>query len=70
MIVANGIDLVETERIRGMLERHGERFLQRVFAVEERQLAPAQGDAALFYAGRWAAKEAVSKVLGTGIGDQ
>ncbi len=60
-----GIDLVDIERMRLMLERHGERFLRRVFTPQE--LADA-GDRPSSLAARFAAKEAVSKALGTGIG--
>ena len=67
MILGVGVDVIEVERIRETLARHGERFLQRVFTAEELALAPA-ADPAPFFAGRWAAKEAVSKCLGTGIG--
>jgi holo-[acyl-carrier protein] synthase len=60
-----GIDLVDIERLRSVLERHGERFLRRVFTPQE--LADA-GDKPASLAARFAAKEAVSKALGTGIG--
>lgn len=68
MIVGTGIDIIEVERIRKVLEKHSDLFLKRVFTDEEMALAPAGPGAAAFYAGRWAAKEAVSKTLGTGIG--
>ncbi len=60
-----GIDLVDIERMRLMLERHGERFLRRVFTPQELSDA---GDRPSSLAARFAAKEAVSKALGTGIG--
>jgi holo-[acyl-carrier protein] synthase len=64
---AIGIDAVEIERIAEAIERHGERFLARVYTAEERQLAERSGEArSQFYAGRFAAKEAVLKALGTG----
>ncbi len=68
MILGVGIDIVEMERIRKVLEKHGEAFLKRVFNPEEIALAPGGPGDTAFYAGRWAAKEAVSKTLGTGIG--
>lgn len=65
MPLVAGADLVEIDRIAGVLERHGERFLQRVFTPDE--LSACEGRAASL-AARWAAKEAVAKALGTGIG--
>lgn len=69
-ILGIGIDLVEIGRIRKMLERHGEHFVARVFTQGEREYCAAMADPAPFYAARFAAKEAVSKALGTGIGAQ
>lgn len=60
-----GIDLIEIERVEGAIQRHGERFLQRVFTPTE--LAQAGGSPASL-AARFAAKEATAKALGTGIG--
>jgi len=68
MIIGTGIDIIEVDRIRRSLERHGARFIQRVFTPEEQALAPTGPDPGPFYAGRWAAKEAVAKTFGTGIG--
>ncbi|MGH2499758.1 MAG: holo-ACP synthase [Candidatus Limnocylindria bacterium] len=59
-----GIDIIETARIRGVLERHEARFLGRVYTEWERGYC---GRNVLHLAGRWAAKEAVSKVLGLGV---
>jgi holo-[acyl-carrier protein] synthase len=64
-LLRTGIDLVEIERMRSVLARHGERFLRRVYTPGE--LADAAGSPASL-AARFAAKEAVSKALGTGIG--
>jgi holo-[acyl-carrier protein] synthase len=65
MHLANGVDLVEIERFQAAIQRHGERFLLRVFT--ELELGEVgQNTASL--AARFAAKEAVSKALGTGIG--
>lgn len=63
--LAVGVDLTEIGRIESVINRHGDRFLRRVFTTGE--LEYAQGRAASL-AARWAAKEATSKVLGTGIG--
>lgn len=66
-IVGHGIDIVETSRIKNMVEEHGQRFLDRVFTVNE-QAYCARNPKRYFehLAGRFAAKEAVLKVLGTG----
>jgi holo-[acyl-carrier protein] synthase len=64
---AVGLDAVEIERVAEAIERHGERFLVRVYTDEERRIAESsRGAASQFYAGRFAAKEAVLKALGTG----
>jgi len=65
-IVAHGIDLVDRPRIEEMLKRHGERFLDRVFTAEEQAYAEANKDTIEKLAGRFAAKEAVLKLMGTG----
>ncbi len=65
--LAIGIDIVELDRIRGVHERHGERFLERVLTPAERQLAARRRDPTTFLAGRFAVKESVLKVLGTGL---
>jgi holo-[acyl-carrier protein] synthase len=65
-----GIDVVEVERIASAIERHGEPFLARLFTADERAYCAAQKRPALHYAARFAAKEAVSKALGTGIGGE
>ena len=63
--ISSGVDLIEIERVTQAIERHGERFLTRVFTPQE--LTELRGNRASL-AGRFAAKEAVAKVLGTGIG--
>lgn len=67
MIKGIGTDIVEIERIRGMIDRHGDSFLERCFTPDEIAFATKYKDPAVRYAGRWAAKEAVVKVLGTGF---
>lgn len=70
MILRSGVDLIEIERISSALDRHGERFLQRIYTPAE--LAECGGDIcqhAPSLAARFAAKEATAKALGTGIGD-
>jgi len=65
-IVAHGIDLVDCPRIEGMVKRHGERFVNRVFTRAEQAYADANKDRIEKLAGRFAAKEAVLKLMGTG----
>ena len=65
-IVAHGIDLVDCPRIEAMIERHGERFIQRVFTEAEQAYAEANKNDIEKLAGRFAAKEAVLKLMGTG----
>src|SRR6266516_4657203 len=62
--VAVGIDIIEVDRVRKVFEKHGERFLRRVFT--EREVLQCRGKATRL-AGRFAAKEAISKALGTGL---
>jgi holo-[acyl-carrier protein] synthase len=65
-IVAHGIDLVDFPRIEEMIERHGQRFLDRVFTAAEQAYAEANKNGAEKLAGRFAAKEAILKLMGTG----
>jgi holo-[acyl-carrier protein] synthase len=65
-IVAHGIDLVDCPRIEQMVQRHGQRFLNRVFTDTERAYAKANRNEIEKLAGRFAAKEAVLKLMGTG----
>jgi holo-[acyl-carrier protein] synthase len=65
-----GIDVVEVDRIASAIERYGEIFLNKLFTAAEREYCAAQKKPELHYAARFAAKEAVSKALGTGIGGQ
>lgn len=67
MILGVGTDLANIDRIAGVLERHGDRFRQRVFTEIEQKKAERRKDTAGTYAKRWAAKEACSKALGTGL---
>lgn len=69
MIVGVGIDIIEVARMRRTLERYGKHFLDHVFTEDEQQEAPGGVGGASYFAGRWAAKEAVAKALGTGIGE-
>ncbi|MEK9978533.1 MAG: holo-ACP synthase [Paracoccaceae bacterium] len=67
MILGVGTDLANIVRIAGVLERHGDRFRNRVFTEVEQRKAERRKDVAGTYAKRWAAKEACSKALGTGL---
>jgi len=65
-IVAHGIDLVDCPRIEAMIERHGERFIERIFTAAEQAYAGANKNEIEKLAGRFAAKEAILKLVGTG----
>ncbi len=65
-IIAHGIDLVDFPRIEDMVKRHGERFLDRVFTATEQKYANDNKNGIEKLAGRFAAKEAVMKLIGTG----
>ena len=67
MILGIGTDLANIDRIQGVLARHGDRFRNRVFTQTEQAKASRRKDEAGTYAKRWAAKEACSKALGTGL---
>jgi len=67
MILGIGTDLANIERIASTLERFGDRFRDRVFSDVEQAKASRRRDEAGTYAKRWAAKEACSKALGTGL---
>ena len=62
-----GIDLIEIERVRRALERHGDGFRARCFTEAEREYCESKANPAQHYAGRFAAKEAVGKALGSGV---
>lgn len=70
MILGSGIDLVEVDRIEAARERHGERFLNRIFHPAETAYCLSNKSPGPFLAARFAAKEAISKAFGTGIGAQ
>jgi holo-[acyl-carrier protein] synthase len=67
-LIGLGCDVIEVERVRSVLERQGERFVQRVFTEEERAYSFGHKAPQLHLAARFAAKEAVSKAFTTGIG--
>ena len=65
-IIAHGIDLVDCPRIETMLQRHGRRFLDRVFTPKEQAYADSNKNRTEKLAGRFAVKEATLKLMGTG----
>jgi holo-[acyl-carrier protein] synthase len=65
-VVGLGIDLTRIDRLEAAYGRHGERLLERVFTAGERRYCEARRARFVHYAGRFAVKEAVMKVLGTG----
>jgi holo-[acyl-carrier protein] synthase len=67
MIIGIGNDLIDIRRIETTLEKHGDRFTQRVFTAVERAKSDRRRNRAASYAKRFAAKEACSKALGTGL---
>src|SRR3984893_6946497 len=67
MILGIGSDLIDVRRIERTLERHGERFLSRIFTATERATAESRARRSETYANRIAAKEACAKALGTGL---
>jgi len=67
-ILGTGIDLVENARISAALEKFGDRFLKRIFTADETAYCVSFSNPIPHYAARFAAKEAVSKAFGTGIG--
>src|SRR5688572_28011980 len=68
MILGTGIDIIEVARIKASHERFGERFLQRILRPAEIAYCLSHKESAPFLAARFAAKEAISKAFGTGIG--
>ncbi len=65
-IIGIGTDITECLRIARMIERHGELFISRVYTPEEISYCQSRAQATQHFTGRWAAKEAILKALGTG----
>ncbi len=68
VVIGTGVDLVENERLRVLLDKWGDRFKSRVYLPSEQAYCESKASPWLYYAGRFAVKEAVSKAFGTGIG--
>ena len=66
-VISIGVDIVEIPRIRSMYERFPERFVERVYTEDEQVRLQKLKEPSHYLAGRWAVKEAVLKVLGTGL---
>ncbi len=67
MIIGIGNDTIDIRRVEGVMERHGERFIKRIFTATEIRKSERRRLRAASYAKRFAAKEACSKALGTGM---
>lgn len=67
MIIGLGSDICDVRRLEQVLNRHGERFLNRIFTATERSKADRRANRVQTYAKRFAAKEACAKALGTGF---
>lgn len=70
MIIGIGTDIVEVIRMEAMLGEHGESFIEKIFTDQEKEESGKRKEPAQYFAGRWAAKEALSKALGCGFGAQ
>lgn len=68
MQISVGTDIIEVERIRDSLAKHGDAFLNRLFTENEQRYFSQFEDATTTISGRFAAKEAIAKALGTGFG--
>jgi holo-[acyl-carrier protein] synthase len=68
MIVSIGIDIVEVRRVESAIGRHGARFLEKIYTAAEIAYCETKAARFIHYAGRFAAKEAAMKALGTGWG--
>lgn len=67
MILGHGIDIVSVDRIEQMIEKWGDSFLKKIYALSEIAYCKKRKNASLHFASRFAAKEAFAKALGTGI---
>lgn len=69
MIQGVGTDIIEIKRVEKAIQRHGKRFLDRLFSSKEQAYCDKHKLSSRHYAGRFAAKEAIAKALGTGFGE-
>lgn len=70
MIQGLGTDIIEIDRIATSIDRHGKKFLDRLFTSQEQEYCKKFREPARHFAGRFAAKEAIVKALGTGFGEK
>ncbi len=68
MIYGTGVDIVNIKRVQKMIEKWDEKFLSRIFIETEKDYCKKKSNEAVHFAARFAAKEAVAKMFGTGIG--
>lgn len=69
-ILGLGTDIIEIERIRDSIDEYDDKFLERLFTPKEIEYCKKHRDPAIRFAGRFAAKEAIAKALGTGFGKE
>ncbi len=67
MIISNGIDIIDINRIRRVIDKYGNRFKKRCFSISEIERSEKRKNSVESYAKRYAAKEACAKALGTGL---
>lgn len=67
MVIGTGIDIIEVSRIKGLMEKYGDKFFQRILTDKEIAYCKSFVHPELHFAGRFASKEAYSKAIGTGI---
>ncbi len=67
MIKGVGVDIIEIDRVQKILDRYGQQFLEKIYTKKEIEYCSSKAKAAQHYAARFAAKEAISKAIGTGF---
>lgn len=65
-----GNDIIAIKRIKEVMDKHGQRFLDRTYTLKEQEYCNKHKESLRNYAGRWAAKEAIAKAFGTGFGEE
>jgi holo-[acyl-carrier protein] synthase len=69
-VIGIGTDIIEIERVREAIAKHGDSFIQKIFTLEEQNYCKKHRDPMPQYAARFSAKESIVKALGCGFGDQ
>jgi len=67
MIIGVGIDIIDVTRVKKVIEKYGSRFIERIFTGKENAYCDSKAKPYIFYAARFAAKEAFLKALGSGL---